>query len=373
MLKYYLPALLFPLCLTSQLTAQNTGIGISNPARAKLELNGMVGNTTAIFGAEANGIGLVSSWPYLEYNGYFNGAHKYINNGYAASQYLNPGTGQFVIDMSASGVKDAVLSGTKPTISFASNGRMGIGLAPTYNAQLNVFRDAGKDCSAFFSGTQWSAFNYGTTEYTAIRNPTFQGDLYLNYYAQNSKIVLGAGSSMVGVNWGSPVYPLEIHSPDFGLALMRYGNLNHWIISVNQYYLKLFFRSTTANNTINQLGAFDYNTGQYSASSDSRVKKLVEPLPGMLGKLMSLKAYRYEMLYNNPSRDETFGLIAQDVKAVFPSLVHVTQNANTGYKGIKDLHTMNYSGLAPIIIKALQEQQAQLAELEKRTANLEKN
>ena len=39
------------------LAAQNVGIGMNTPTRAKLELNGLVGNTTAIFGAEGNGIG----------------------------------------------------------------------------------------------------------------------------------------------------------------------------------------------------------------------------------------------------------------------------------------------------------------------------
>jgi hypothetical protein len=360
-------------CFVSVLgQAQNTGIGISNPTRARLEVNGMVGNTTAIFGSEANGIGLVASFPYLEYNGYYNNGHRYINNGYAASQYLDPGTGQYVISMSANGLKDATLTGSRSTISFASNGRMGIGQSPTYNAQLNVFRDAGKDCSAFFSAPHWSAFNYSSSEYTAIRNPNAQSDLYLNYYPLNSKIVMGSGTSNVGINWGSPVYPLEIHHNDFGVALMRAGNLNHWIMTVSQYYFKFFFRSTTANNALTQLGVFDYTTGQYSASSDNRVKKDVEALPASLDKLKKLTAYRYQMKNNNPGHDETIGLVAQEVKEVFPFLVHVTDSASTGYKNINDLHLMNYSGFAPLLIKALQEQEAQLQALEKRVGALEK-
>ena len=373
MQKYYLLAVLLSLVITTTTSGQNVGIGTLSPTRAKVELNGMVGNTTAIFGSDANGIGLVSGWANLRYNGYYNGGYRYINNGFVAGQYLDGGNGTLGIDISASGLKDALVTGTKNAIRFASNGRVGIGQNPGFTAQLDVARDAGKDCTAFFSAPQWSAFNYGASEYTAIRGSGNGTTLNLNYYPQNSRIVMGVDGTFLGINSGGPVYPLEIRSPDFNIGLMRMGSLNQWIMSVNQYYFKLFFRSTTANNTINQLGAFDYNTGQYSASSDSRVKKQVEPLPTMLDKLMSLKAYRYEMRYNNPNHDETFGLIAQEVKEVFPSLVHVTQNANTGYKDIKDVHTLNYSGLAPIIIKALQEQQAQLAALEERTARLEKH
>jgi hypothetical protein len=372
MKKCYLIAALLPLFMAANISAQNVGIGTLSPTRAKIELNGMVGNTTAIFGADANGIGLVSSWPHLQYNGYFNGGHRYINNGFVVGQFLDGGNGTLGFDMSASGVKDALVTGTKNAIRFASNGRVGIGQNPGFTAQLNVARDPGMDCTAFFSAPQWSAFNYGPTEYTAIRGSANLTKLNLNYYAQNSKIVMGAEGNFLGINSAGPVYPLEIRAPDFCIGLMRLGSDNQWIMTVSQYYFKLFFRASTSNNTINQLGSFDYNTGQYSASSDSRIKKQVEPLPPTLEKLLKLKAYRYEMKYNNPNHDETIGLIAQEVKAIFPALVHVTQNANTGYKDINDVHTLSYSGLAPIVIKALQEQQAQLAALEERTARLEK-
>lgn len=92
----------------------------------------------------------------------------------------------------------------------------------------------------------------------------------------------------------------------------------------------------------------------------------------MLEKLMQLKACSYEMKYNNPNHDQTFGLIAQDVKKLFPTLVHVTKDANTGYEGISDVHTIAYSGFAPVVIKALQEQDDMLKALDKKLTALEK-
>lgn len=354
-------------------TAQNVGIGTSTPERATLEQHGLVGNTAALFGAGANGIGLVASWPNLEFNAYYNQGHRYIGNGYAVVHNVNPNDGTMVFETDASGAKDALVTGTRPAMTIASNGRVGIGMNSGLNAQLNVGRDADKSSTAFFAAPQWSAFNYTSSEYTAIRSGANLTSLYLNYYAQYSKIAIGVDGTMVGINSGAPIYPLEIRAPDFCLALMRVGSLNQWIITVSQYYLKLFFRSTTANNTITQLGVFDYNSGQYSASSDRRMKKQIAPLSPALEKILQLQPCRYEMKYNNPGHDETIGLVAQDVKEIFPALVHVTQNANTGYPNIRDVHTLNYSGLAPIIIKALQEQQLQLAQLEERTAHLQNN
>ena len=350
---------------------QNVGIGTNTPGRAKLEQNGMVGNTTAIFGSNANGIGLVANWPHLSFNSYYNQGFRYINNGYALTQNVNQNGGGMFFETSANGAKDALLTGTRSAMIFDINGRVGLGMNSGFGAQLNVSRDPDKTSTAYFSAAQPTAFNYSASEYTTIRSGANSTNLYLNYYAQYSKIAIGVSGTMVGINSGAPVYPLEIRATDFALALMRMGSLNHWIITVNNSYLKLFFRSTTANNTLTQLGVFDYTTGQYSESSDRRMKKQIEPLPPMLQKILQLQPSRYEMKYNNPNHDETIGLVAQEVKKVFPALVHVTQDTNTGYNNISDLHTLDYSGLAPIVIKALQEQQAQLVQLEEKIKNLE--
>lgn len=356
-----------------KLSAQNVGIGTSAPTRAKLEVNGMVGNTTAIFGAGGNGVGLVAGSPSVGLNGYYNGGHRYLNNGYMVNTYLDATTGIMGFNAYASGAMGALATALRPGLTIAANGRVSIGDNPGlgYNAQLSVGKDADKDCSAWFSAPQWSAFNYTSAEHTYIRSGANLTKLFLNYYPQNSKIVMGGGTTNVGINWSLPVYPLEIHQTSFGIGLMRMGSLNHWLFSVNNY-LKFYFRSTTLDNAFSQLGVFDYITGQYSASSDRRMKKQIEPLPPMLQKLMLLQPCRYEMKYNNPGHDETIGLIAQDVKQVFPALVHATQNANTGYPDISDVHTIAYSGLAPIVMKALQEQQAQLLQLEERIKSLEK-
>ncbi|MES2648821.1 MAG: tail fiber domain-containing protein [Bacteroidota bacterium] len=354
------------------LQAQNAGIGTTQPKRATLEQIGVVGNTTAIFGADANGIGLIASWPQIDFNAYYNEGHRYMGNGYSLAQYFTANVGEWGFEPNASGSKGALVTGTRKSLAIAANGRVSIGTNPGFGAQLSVGRDVDKDASAYFAAPRASAFNYGSSEYTVITGGADQSKLYLNQLADYSRIAIGVSGSRVGINSGAPVYPLEMQAPDFCIGLMRLGSLNHWIISVNQRYLKLFFRSTTANNAITQLGVFDYTTGQYSASSDRRMKKNIKPLQGMLAKIMLLEPYSYQMKYSNPGHDETFGLIAQDVIKIFPELVHVTKNTNTGYENIKDVHTLNYSGLAPLVIKALQEQEAQLVLLEERAARLEK-
>ena len=349
--------------------AQNVGIGTPATTRARLELHGMVGNTTAIFGSGGNGIGLVASWPYLNFNAYFNAGHKYINSGYALLQYLNPDNGYLIFQANGSGAKDAGVTTGRTAIGIANNGRVAIGDNPGYNAQLSVGRDADKNGSAYFAAPQASSFNYGAAEHTTIYGSPVLG---LNYYAQNSKLALGVDGSYVGINWSIPVYPLEIHSPDFSIGLMRIGHYNQWLMTVNSNHLKLYFRVNGDNpQATYQRGQFSYTNGVYSASSDGRLKKNIEPLPDMLEKIMQLQAYSYQMKFNNPNQERTIGLMAQEVKEIFPALVHVTQNANTGYKDISDVHLLQYSGLAPMVMKALQEQRAQLSQLQEKMIRLE--
>ncbi len=233
MQKKYLITIIITSCSVLSIAAQNVGIGTSTPTRAKLELNGMVGNTTAIFGTSGNGVGLVANSPGLVLNGYYNGGHRFINSGYLANIYVDAGTGVMGFNAYGSGAAGALATAMRPGLTIAANGRVSIGDNPGlgFNAQLSVGKDADKDCSAWFSAPQWSAFNYTSAEHTYIRSGQFGGKLFLNFYPLNSKIVMGNGTSNIGINWSQPVYPLEIHSPDFGIGLMRIGSLNHWLIS----------------------------------------------------------------------------------------------------------------------------------------------
>src|SRR5215203_6113466 len=87
--------------------AQNVGIGTNTPARAKLEVHGSVGATSAIFGGESSGISLQRNWPGIGFNQYYNNGNKYIGNGYAGVQYLDPGTGGFSLDLFPNGSADS--------------------------------------------------------------------------------------------------------------------------------------------------------------------------------------------------------------------------------------------------------------------------
>ena len=129
----------------------------------------------------------------------------------------------------------------------------------------------------------------------------------------------------------------------------------------------------------------DVQTSGLFVQSDERFKENVEPVEGVLNSLESLEAVSYTLKNDcaklrqqvanmNPitekgSKDkeffdqfyaaqeqgsERYGFLAQNVKEVFPQLVHTD---NTGYMYV------DYIGLIPILVQSINELRAELAEL----------
>jgi len=112
-------------------------------------------------------------------------------------------------------------------------------------------------------------------------------------------------------------------------------------------------------------GLFNGNVSAkaYFQSSDARLKKDVAEATYGLDQVLRLRPVTYK--WNKAGDDQRqLGLIAQELREVVPELVH--QDARSG------LLSVNYSGLLPVMIKAVQEQQELIKRLEARVAELER-
>ncbi len=110
-----------------------------------------------------------------------------------------------------------------------------------------------------------------------------------------------------------------------------------------------------------------YVTGGIYETSDMNKKTNIRTLESSLDKVMALKGVSFEWSRDKskgetPASGESIGVIAQDVEAVLPALVGESRN---GTKAV------NYSGLIPVLLEAIKEQQGQIELLEKRIAELE--
>ena len=127
----------------------------------------------------------------------------------------------------------------------------------------------------------------------------------------------------------------------------------------------VFFAGTTSS-TSNWLFTISgdgnaYMAGTLSQSSDARLKTNIFPITSALSSLLQLNAYHYQ--WKNQSLDQStqVGIIAQEVQKVFPELVK--ENA-------KGELSVNYSGLIPLVITAMKEQQSEIKNLQNKITQL---
>ncbi|MDN3725272.1 tail fiber domain-containing protein [Aequorivita sp. SDUM287046] len=115
--------------------------------------------------------------------------------------------------------------------------------------------------------------------------------------------------------------------------------------------------------------------------SDRRVKQNFQNIDNSLDIIMKLNPQKYEKLIeidnskttnfisakgtmeHKGKAEKEFGLIAQEVELILPELVS-TKETILKDLGAIDLKAVNYNGLIPILIQAMQEQQVQIKVLE---------
>jgi hypothetical protein len=337
-------------------TAQNVGIGTTNPLKAKLEVHGAVDATSAIFGGESSGVSIQRNWPGIGFNTYYgNGAHRYLANGHGGLLSLDPANGFLVVDMFGHGGANLNINFPNRAMVISKEGWVGIGSAQAPTASLRVARGVGFDGTAMLEGSSHTSyFNKGTDEHTYIRAGKAGGIVHINEGVGGKVNLYGK----VGVNTTATDFPLEIGQSLFekGLQFKILGAT--WGMGVDNTGGLRFFSNG------NLIGQFLSSTGAYQSLSDKRLKTNIHSLPDVLPKLMQLTPVDYLMAGAKPSNKKTIGFLAQDVKELFPELVTVIRDTTHGYKNISDLHTLDYSGFGVLAVKAIQEQQQLIRELQ---------
>jgi len=89
-------------------------------------------------------------------------------------------------------------------------------------------------------------------------------------------------------------------------------------------------------------------SGDVVVSSDARLKSNIVSLGSTLSRLLLIDGKSYEM-----KGKQKIGVLAQDIKEVFPELV--TEDSN-------EMLAVNYQGLVPVLINALKEQDGKIKE-----------
>jgi len=99
-------------------------------------------------------------------------------------------------------------------------------------------------------------------------------------------------------------------------------------------------------------------SGDVFVNSDARLKANIVSLGATLARLLLIEGKTYTMKKDGKQK---IGLLAQDIKNVFPELVSEDDH---------EMLAVNYQGLIPILINALKEQDAKISRLEQLTKQL---
>lgn len=185
-------------------------------------------------------------------------------------------------------------------------------------------------------------------------------------FPNNGKTIgwIGVASAATGI-WAEPeAFALTYYKSNF--AIGGWGkNTSQW--NGASFYIKSDSSFVAINNMNPQYPLDVTGTIRTSSSviqaSDERLKKNITPLENALENISKLHGKRYEkdVYFSNPERKKLaqspteveYGVMAQEVQKVFPELVKTDANGIMG---------VNYSGLIPVLIEAVKEQQGQIAE-----------
>ncbi len=431
--KISLPLYGLLVCLTFALTndsfAQNVGIGTTSPdytlhvASAASDLLKLENTTTLNTG--------VMSEMFFKTGLHYTGAIKTIGTGTAYARlglftYASTNSGSLLERMSILDNGYVGIGTNNPLYQLDVNGRMrvrnGNGSAGIY------FMDAANANNRGFIGMQddnilglygsngagWALkmnVTSGSVDFSGdvsvfspfyVSASGFYAGSFTNYSGDDSPAVLGVADNVAGMGVGIRGEGGE--TGVYALANLGGGSNHRYGIEAkgqngpaNNYgvYASAFggnnataVYGTASGGTVNWGAYFSgsvYTTGSYQGS-DRKLKANIQPLEHAVDLIEALKPPTY--VYNTEDykqmmlpEGQQYGLIADEVKQVFPSLVKTAiqpaayeNDDRKNGKMISDeitFEAVNYTALVPVLIAAMQEQQATIEAQQKRIEALE--
>ncbi len=195
------------------------------------------------------------------------------------------------------------------------------------------------------------------------------GNLGIGTTSPQSTVDLGASLSTIKLavwdNGGTGIYGIGVAPNEltFGAGI-AVNATPQMVLQANGY----FGIGTTTPSYPLYVNGTAYAVGAAGALSDIRHKDRVQTLsPGALGVVGRLRPVTF--VWKDPKDDgmkgDQIGFIAQEVQGVLPSVV-LTENNQEKTLGIK------YDEIIPVLTKAIQEQQAEIATLQAEVVALKK-
>jgi hypothetical protein len=254
---------------------------------------------------------------------------------------------------------------TRSTGRFTSldvSGNLDVARYVRHTGDTNTYLD--------FEGDTISVYVGGSREITVNTTGVRLGDTGNGYFQPVSgnygsiQIDGGAHSGWEGLNIGGRMVLMHDNSNRFGMyndvenEWMCYGDRNS---SFRLHYNgseKIVTQSDGA-----QTSGIQRATGNIiSNTSDARLKTNIENIPNALDKVLSLNGVTYNWNENTPEDFDKekleVGLIAQEVQAVLPEIIHdapFDRDEDGTSKSGENYMTLQYERVVPLLVEAIKE------------------
>ena len=167
-----------------------------------------------------------------------------------------------------------------------------------------------------------------------------------------------SGNLLVGTTSATSLFTVKAQANSYanGIATVRSGATDWWSMlcstSTNLYF---------GYNNLDR-AYINSSTGSFNAVSDSRLKKNIVDIQYGLQAVLDLHPVAYNMNDQEDTDEKALGFIAQEALEVVPESVSEMMGGMYG---------MDKVSLIPVLVKAIQEQQAIIASLTQRIETLE--
>ncbi|MDR3449498.1 MAG: tail fiber domain-containing protein [Alphaproteobacteria bacterium] len=223
--------------------------------------------------------------------------------------------------------------------------------------------------------------NSSTTQYAGaaidLIGPSSLGNQGGTYIAQqNNNSGATQGGFIIDQQSASGVFQGVVLFADYNaqtFALYTNNTPGLWIDSA-QKVLVGYTASQSSCCRLQVNGTIGATSTSITSLSDRRLKEHIEPLTGALGVVNDLKPVTYNFLPNDKQQfpeGTQVGFIAQDVEAAVKDQPYAAALVDTPKKR-DDYYTLREGNMIPLLVKAIQEQQAEIDAL-KRTIADKKN
>jgi hypothetical protein len=346
----------------------NLGLGVTPSAWSSLWSAEQFGQAGSLFSYKSG-----SNYTVISNNSYAAGGNyqgtdaRYTNDGYATA-YVQNNSGQHLWLNAASGTAGVGVTFTQ-AMTLDASGNLLIGRTSGTGANLDVYESASNDATIRIGNVQNAAVTaigkQGASSYgaTSAADAFLYSDGPLSIMSDNASGVIkfsaGGNTERARITSGGDllVGATSLGAWDTRLTLSSDTGTTKW--GVGPY-------STATNFVISaSASAGVYLAGttatSWSSVSDERHKDIIEPIANAAEKVCTLRAVIGKYKADETSTRKSF-LIAQDVLAVLPEAVDISNPERFG---------LAYSDMVPLLVAAIQEQQALINDLRARVAQLE--